>query len=146
MNEKPQLVVVGGGMITRIQLLPTIYHLQREGVIGDIHVCALNSPQRPGGTKRAKNAAAQELAASQPENGLPANRLRFTLEYTEIPDPEAERQKIATLLGGNNFSLEPLDPLLPQFLVLQFSGIERRMSPASQFAAADALVDALGQS
>ncbi len=30
-------------MITRIQLLPTIYHLQREGVVGDIHVCALNA-------------------------------------------------------------------------------------------------------
>ncbi|MBV1895180.1 MAG: S8 family serine peptidase [Rhodobacteraceae bacterium] len=88
-------------------------------------------------------AAAQELAASEPENGLPANRLRFTLEYFESPDLEAERHKISTLLGGDNFALEPLDALLPQFLVLQFPGIERRMSPASQFAAADALVDAL---
>jgi len=31
-------------MITRIQLLPTMYQLQREGLIGEIHVCALNSP------------------------------------------------------------------------------------------------------
>lgn len=44
MEKKPQVVVVGGGMITRIQLLPSMYHLQREGVIGDIHVCALNTP------------------------------------------------------------------------------------------------------
>ncbi|MFB3891072.1 MAG: Gfo/Idh/MocA family oxidoreductase [Phycisphaerae bacterium] len=40
----PQVTVIGGGMITRIQLLPTIYHLQREGVVGEIHVNALNSP------------------------------------------------------------------------------------------------------
>lgn len=42
-EQAPRLTVIGGGMITRIQLLPTIYHLQREGVIGDIHVCALNA-------------------------------------------------------------------------------------------------------
>ncbi len=40
MSKKPQVIIVGGGMITRIQLLPTIYHLQREGAIGDIHLCA----------------------------------------------------------------------------------------------------------
>ncbi|HUS47259.1 MAG TPA: hypothetical protein VM098_04010, partial [Phycisphaerae bacterium] len=39
----PQVTVIGGGMITRIQLLPTIYHLQRDGVVGDIHICALNA-------------------------------------------------------------------------------------------------------
>ena len=41
---KPQVIVVGGGMITRIQLLPTLYHLQREGLLGEIHICALNTP------------------------------------------------------------------------------------------------------
>lgn len=44
MELKPRVIVVGGGMITRIQLLPTIYQLQREGLVGDIHVCALNTP------------------------------------------------------------------------------------------------------
>ena len=42
-NQPPQVTVIGGGMITRIQLLPTIYHLQREGVVGEIHICALNA-------------------------------------------------------------------------------------------------------
>ena len=42
-SQKPQVVIVGGGMITRIQLLPSIYQLQREGVVGDIHICALNA-------------------------------------------------------------------------------------------------------
>jgi len=44
MRNKPQVFVVGGWMITRIQLLPTIYQLQREGALGDVHVCALNAP------------------------------------------------------------------------------------------------------
>ncbi len=43
MSLKPQVCVVGGGMITKIQLLPSIYHLQREGIVGDIHICALNA-------------------------------------------------------------------------------------------------------
>jgi D-galacturonate reductase len=37
------VTVVGGGMITYDLLLPSLYHLQRTGVIGDIAVCALNS-------------------------------------------------------------------------------------------------------
>jgi predicted dehydrogenase len=40
---KPNVTIVGGGMITHDQLLPTVYHLQREGEIGDISVCALNA-------------------------------------------------------------------------------------------------------
>ena len=42
-DKAPRVTIIGGGMITRIQLLPTIYHLQRERVIGDIHICALNA-------------------------------------------------------------------------------------------------------
>ena len=43
MSSKPQVCIVGGGMITQIQILPSIYHLQRLGIVGDISVCALNS-------------------------------------------------------------------------------------------------------
>lgn len=42
-GDSPSVVVVGGGMITRIQLLPTIFQLQREGAVGSIHVCALDA-------------------------------------------------------------------------------------------------------
>jgi D-galacturonate reductase len=38
-----EVTVVGGGMITNDLILPSLYHLQRTGVIGDIKVCALNS-------------------------------------------------------------------------------------------------------
>lgn len=40
---KIDVTIVGGGMITNDQILPSVYHLQRRGVIGKIHICALNS-------------------------------------------------------------------------------------------------------
>ncbi len=44
MSKPMEVTIVGGGMITNDLLLPSIYHLQRTGVVGDIHVCALNAP------------------------------------------------------------------------------------------------------
>ena len=41
-SKLPMVTVVGGGMITQIQILPSLYQLQRLGVIGDIAVSALN--------------------------------------------------------------------------------------------------------
>jgi hypothetical protein len=41
---RPQVTIVGGGMITQIQILPSIYQLQRLGVVGEISVTALDSP------------------------------------------------------------------------------------------------------
>jgi len=35
--------IIGGGMITHDLILPSIYHLQRTGVVGKISVCALNT-------------------------------------------------------------------------------------------------------
>jgi hypothetical protein len=45
MSEKLKLdvLIVGGGMITNDLILPSVYHLQRVGVVGRIQVCALNS-------------------------------------------------------------------------------------------------------
>jgi len=42
-SEELNVVVVGGGMITHDQILPSLYHLQRQNAIGQIRVCALNS-------------------------------------------------------------------------------------------------------
>ena len=41
-DERPDVLVIGGGMITQVQILPSLYYLQRQGAIGDIAVCALN--------------------------------------------------------------------------------------------------------
>ena len=39
----PQVTIVGGGMITNDQILPSLYHLQRQGLIGEISICALQA-------------------------------------------------------------------------------------------------------
>jgi len=37
---RPEVLLIGGGMITHDQLLPSLYHLQRQGRIASITVCA----------------------------------------------------------------------------------------------------------
>jgi len=46
MNTKPKMdvTIVGGGMITEMQILPSVYQLQRMGTVNDISICALNAP------------------------------------------------------------------------------------------------------
>ncbi len=43
MTKPIDVTIVGGGMITADQLLPSIYQLQRAGMVGRIDVCALDS-------------------------------------------------------------------------------------------------------
>ena len=43
MSTAPEVCIVGGGMITQIQILPSIYHLQRMGLVSEIKICALDS-------------------------------------------------------------------------------------------------------
>lgn len=42
LKNKLDVTIVGGGMITGVQLLPSLYQLQRIGMIGNINVVALN--------------------------------------------------------------------------------------------------------
>ena len=37
-SQKLQVAVIGPGMITQLQILPSIYHLQRLGIVGDVAV------------------------------------------------------------------------------------------------------------
>lgn len=39
---KPDIALIGGGMITQDQILPSLYQLQRLNVIGGIAICSLN--------------------------------------------------------------------------------------------------------
>jgi D-galacturonate reductase len=41
--KTPDVVIIGGGMITYDLLLPTVYHLQRTGYVKNIKICALDS-------------------------------------------------------------------------------------------------------
>ena len=38
-EAKPSVLLIGGGMIAQVQILPSLYQLQREGAVGEIHVC-----------------------------------------------------------------------------------------------------------
>ena len=44
MDCRLDVTIVGGGMITNDLILPSVYQLQREEVVGRINVCALNTP------------------------------------------------------------------------------------------------------
>ena len=46
--SRPEVAIIGGGMITHDQILPSIYHLQRQGVVGQISICALDSAPLKG--------------------------------------------------------------------------------------------------
>jgi len=82
---KPQVTIVGGGMITHDQILPTLYHMQRSGAIGEITVCASRAA-----TVQALAAAEQLLRAfpGQSFRGLPA---------TGGPQPELYRDTIQSM-------------------------------------------------
>ena len=43
MSIDRQVCIIGGGMITQVQILPSIYHLQRLGIVSKISICALDS-------------------------------------------------------------------------------------------------------
>jgi predicted dehydrogenase len=41
--EPMDVLMIGGGMIARDQILPSLYHLQRQGSVGRIRICATSS-------------------------------------------------------------------------------------------------------
>jgi predicted dehydrogenase len=44
LNQIIDVTIIGGGMITNDLILPSIYHLQRVGIVGNISICSLNTP------------------------------------------------------------------------------------------------------
>lgn len=89
MSDKIDVLLVGGGMISHDQILPSLYQLQRDGAVGSITVCA-----RRSGTLR-RLAEAADLRAAFPE-------CRFdTVPALEEPEdrlfPESYREAIGRL-------------------------------------------------
>ena len=88
-----QVVVIGGGMITHDQILPSLYHLQRTERIGPITVCALNSaPLRA-------LAEAEQFRVAFPGQGF--TPLPGLAEPPEVMHAELFRQAIASLPPRN---------------------------------------------
>lgn len=91
--SRMDVAVIGGGMITYDQILPSLYHLQRLGTIGEISVCALNA--RP-----LKALAESELFA----RAFPGQSFRPYPELTgdlDKPYPELYREVISALPPRN---------------------------------------------
>jgi D-galacturonate reductase len=78
--KAPEVLIVGGGMITHDQLLPSIWHMQRQGLLGEISICALTArPLKelmesetlrrafPGSAFRPQPDLSGDLDAPQPE-------------------------------------------------------------------------------
>src|SRR6476646_553512 len=97
----PRLLMIGGGMIAHDQLLPSFYHLQRKGRIGDIAVCA-----RHGRTWRALAAAEgiQRAFPGQSFRGYPEGD-------AERMQPELYRELIAQLPPRQIVVVAVPDPL-----------------------------------
>src|SRR5580700_3597837 len=82
---RPQVTIVGGGMITHDQILPTLYHMQRSGRVGEITVCA----SRPATVKTLAAAEALLLA-------FPGQTFRGLPEAGD-PQPELYRDTIQSM-------------------------------------------------
>jgi predicted dehydrogenase len=88
---RPDILIVGGGMITHDQLLPAAYELQRQGRVGKISVCA----QRPRTVQ--KLAASRTLAEAFPEQAFTPYPMDGDLD---APQPEIFREVIARMSPG----------------------------------------------
>ena len=87
------VTIVGGGMITNDLLLPSLYHLQRTGVIHKIDICALDSPPL------------KALADSgEFREAFPGQDFAPHPSFADPPDekfPELYKEVIAAMAPGN---------------------------------------------
>lgn len=82
MSYQPEVTIVGGGMITHDQILPSLFQMQRNGVIGEITVTALR-PQILWELQRA------EIWA----RAFPGQHFRAVPEAAETGDADPELYK-----------------------------------------------------
>jgi len=79
------VLIVGGGMITHDQLLPSLLHMQREGRVGEVAVCA----SRPATVRRL-------LTAESLKRAFPGQTFR-TFPEVGPPQPELFREVIGRM-------------------------------------------------
>jgi D-galacturonate reductase len=86
MPPRPQVLIVGGGMITLDQLLPSFYQLQRLERVGEIAVCA------------SRHSTLRELAASQTiARAFPGHSFRTWPRADGPRQPELFREAVEAL-------------------------------------------------
>jgi predicted dehydrogenase len=97
---KLQVALIGGGMIANDQILPSLYHLERQGVIAGITVCSQH-----GRTVRALAESAGFARA------FPGQTFRRFPEDDTGPHPELYRKVIAQLPPRQIVFIATPDPL-----------------------------------
>jgi len=98
-----QVTIVGGGMITHDQILPSLYHMQRQGLIGEISICASRG-------RTLKTLAAAEIWA----RAFPGQSFRAFPDFSGDLDrrqPELYRQVLAGMPQRNIVVVAVPDPL-----------------------------------
>lgn len=84
------VMIVGGGMITHDQLLPSVWQMQRKGLVGRVAVCALN------------HAALAALAGSaMMREAFPGQTFDWWPAHEGPVQPDLFRAAIASLAPGN---------------------------------------------
>jgi len=99
MSERLDVTIIGGGMITNDLILPSIYHLQREQIVGQIRVCALDSAPLKALKENAEILAAfpgQDFEA-YPAVSEPPDR-KFPELYKDVLGAMAPRQAVVVAL------------------------------------------------
>ena len=99
MSQPIEVTIIGGGMITNDLLLPSVYHLQRTGIVSKISVCALNNPPLRALKENEEIAAAfpgQDFTA-YPALDAPADKLYPDL-YREVLAQMPARQAVVVAM------------------------------------------------
>ena len=86
----PEILIVGGGMITHDQILPSLLHLQRTNIVGAIRVVAQHTR------------TAQELARRDVwQKAFPGQTFTAYPQSGDTPQPDLYKQLIAALPEGS---------------------------------------------
>ncbi|MBI4624127.1 MAG: Gfo/Idh/MocA family oxidoreductase [Verrucomicrobia bacterium] len=99
MTKPIDVTIVGGGMITLDLLLPSVYHMQRTGLVSTINICALDSgplkalKEDPGIVQAFPG---QDFVAHPPTNEDP--KTKFPTLYKEVLARMAPRQAVVVAM------------------------------------------------
>jgi predicted dehydrogenase len=94
------VTIVSGGMITELQIMPSVYHLQRIGAIKEINVCALNTPplKNIAESKRLQEAFPGQTFNSYPDYKTTAPDEMYPDLYKKVIDDMNERNIVFVAL------------------------------------------------
>ncbi len=99
--KKPlDVTIVGGGMITELQIMPAIYYLQRIGAIKQINVSALNTPPLKiiAESERLKEAFPGQSFNAYPDYKTESPEAMFPDLYKEVIDKMEDRNIVFVAL------------------------------------------------